>query len=129
MASKDEMISKLREVVDPEIGINIVDLEMVRKLEINGSNVDIDIALTVKGCPLAGTIETDINRVSGGLPGVSKVNVRMSSMTKDEVNKLEFQTSTDESRPKISWESAGAQCRDRQTGEEGNPEHHRRNVR
>ncbi len=88
MASKDEMISKLREVVDPEIGINIVDLEMVRKLEINGSNVDIDIALTVKGCPLAGTIETDINRVLGGLPGVSKVNVRMSSMTKDEVNKL-----------------------------------------
>jgi Mrp family chromosome partitioning ATPase len=88
MASKDEMISKLREVVDPEIGINIVDLEMVRKLEINGSNVDIDIALTVKGCPLAGTIEKDINRVLGGLPGVSKVNVRMSSMTKEEVNKL-----------------------------------------
>jgi len=82
------MISKLREVVDPEIGINIVDLEMVRKLEINGSNVDIDIALTVKGCPLAGTIEKDINRVLGGLSGVSKVTVKMSSMTKEEVNKL-----------------------------------------
>ncbi|HXQ92884.1 MAG TPA: P-loop NTPase, partial [Nitrososphaerales archaeon] len=88
MASKEEMISKLREVVDPEIGINIVDLEMVRKLEINGSNVDIDIALTVKGCPLAGTIEKDINRVLGGLSGVSKVTVKMSSMTKEEVNKL-----------------------------------------
>jgi len=88
LASKEEMISKLREVVDPEIGINIVDLEMVRKLEINGSNVDIDIALTVKGCPLAGTIEKDINRVLGGLSGVSKVTVKMSSMTKEEVNKL-----------------------------------------
>jgi ATP-binding protein involved in chromosome partitioning len=88
LPSKDEMMSKLREVVDPEIGLNIVDLGMVRKIEINGSSVDIDIALTVKGCPLAGTIETDINRVLRVLPGVSNVSVRMSSMTKEEVNNL-----------------------------------------
>src|SRR5579864_7389863 len=82
------MISKLREVVDPEIGLNIVDLGMVRDLKINGPSVDIDIALTVKGCPLASTIESDMNRVLTQLPDVSRVSVKMTSMTKDEVNQL-----------------------------------------
>jgi Mrp family chromosome partitioning ATPase len=82
------MISKLREVMDPEIGLNIVDLGMIRGLDLNGPNVNIDIALTVKGCPLASTIETDINRVLTQLPDVSQVNVKMSSMTKDELNDL-----------------------------------------
>ncbi|MFI5420568.1 MAG: P-loop NTPase, partial [Nitrososphaerales archaeon] len=76
------------EVVDPEIGLNIVDLGMIRGLEINGPSVTIDIALTVKGCPLASTIETDINRVLTQLPDVSQVSVRMSAMTKDELNDL-----------------------------------------
>jgi Mrp family chromosome partitioning ATPase len=88
VATKEQMISKLREVVDPEIGLNIVDLGMVRDLEINGPSVSIDIALTVKGCPLASTIESDINRVLTQLPDVSRVSVKMSSMTKDELNQL-----------------------------------------
>jgi Mrp family chromosome partitioning ATPase len=88
MPSKDEMMSKLKQVVDPEIGLNIVDLGMVRKLDVKGPNVEVDIALTVRGCPLAETIETDINRVLGELPGVSKVSVKMTSMTKEELNDL-----------------------------------------
>lgn len=81
-------MSTLKEVVDPEIGLNIVDLGMVRRLDIKGSNVEIDIALTVRGCPLAETIETDINRVLGELPGVSKVSIRMTSMSKEELSDL-----------------------------------------
>jgi Mrp family chromosome partitioning ATPase len=88
LVSKDEIMSKLRQVVDPEIGLNIVDLGMIRKLETNGSNVDVDIALTVKGCPLADTIETDINRVLRELPGISEVSVRMTSMSKNELDEL-----------------------------------------
>ncbi len=88
MVSKDELMSKLAEVVDPEIGLNIVDLGMVRRLDVKGSNVDVDIALTVKGCPLANTIETDINRVLRQLAGVSGVTVRMTSMSKEELNDL-----------------------------------------
>jgi Mrp family chromosome partitioning ATPase len=88
MVSQEEMMAKLRQVVDPEIGLNIVDLGMIRKLENSGSHVNVDIALTVRGCPLADTIETDINRVLGELPGISKVSVKMSSMTKEELNDL-----------------------------------------
>ena len=88
MVSQEEMMSQLRQVVDPEIGLNIVDLGMIRRLDLSGSSVNVDIALTVKGCPLANTIETDINRVLGELPGISKVSVKMSSMTKEELNDL-----------------------------------------
>ena len=88
MATKEQLVSKLREVVDPEIGLNIVDLGMIRGLEVNGPSVTIDIALTVKGCPLASTIETDINRVLTQLPDVSQVSVKMSAMTKEELNEL-----------------------------------------
>jgi Mrp family chromosome partitioning ATPase len=88
MTSKDELMTKLKQVVDPEIGLNIVDLGMVRRLEYNGSRVDVDIALTVKGCPLANTIETDINRVLTEVPGVANVSVKMTSMSKEELNDL-----------------------------------------
>jgi Mrp family chromosome partitioning ATPase len=86
--SKEEMMTKLRDVIDPEIGLNIVDLGMVRNINIDSGNVKVDIALTVKGCPLAGTIERDITTMLGAMKGVSNVSVSMSSMSKDELNAL-----------------------------------------
>ncbi len=100
-------MSRLKQVIDPEIGLNIVDLGMIRKLEVNGSNVDVDIALTVKGCPLADTIETDINRVLGELPGVSKVTVKMTSMSKDELNELGSRLQKMRSEQKSVGKAAG----------------------
>src|SRR5487761_181733 len=88
MHSKEELIEKLREVIDPEIGLNIVDLGMVRNLEVLADTVNVRIALTVKGCPLANTIENDINRILSQEPGISRVVVTMSSMTKEELNEL-----------------------------------------
>src|SRR5487761_398777 len=88
MHSKEELIEKLREVIDPEIGLNIVDLGMVRNLEIQGDTVNVRIALTVKGCPLANTIENDINKILSAEPGISRVVVSMSSMTKEELSEL-----------------------------------------
>lgn len=88
MTSKEELFTKLREVIDPEIGLNIVDLGMVRDVSIERDKVTVDVALTVKGCPLSNTIEKDINQILTGLPGVSTVSVRMGSMTKEELNDL-----------------------------------------
>ncbi|MDA4110986.1 MAG: Mrp/NBP35 family ATP-binding protein [Thaumarchaeota archaeon] len=107
MATKEQMLSKLREVVDPEIGLNIVDLGMVRGLEINGPSVNVDIALTVKGCPLASTIETDVNRVLTSLPDVSKVSVKMSSMTKEEVSDLSLRLQKMKSEQKSPGKAPG----------------------
>ncbi|MGH2639057.1 MAG: metal-sulfur cluster assembly factor, partial [Rhabdochlamydiaceae bacterium] len=88
MPTKEELQEKLREVIDPEIGLNIVDLGMVRDVVIRGDTVLVKIALTVKGCPLANTIEKDINRILGKQTGVSRVVVTMESMSKEELNLL-----------------------------------------
>ena len=88
LISKNEMMEKLREVIDPEIGLNIVDLGMVRDITDESGKIRVDVALTVKGCPLASTIENDISKILGSAKGVKSVNVSMSSMSKDELNAL-----------------------------------------
>lgn len=82
------MMEKLREVIDPEIGLNIVDLGMVRDITDESGKIRVEVALTVKGCPLASTIENDISRILGSLEGVKSVSVSMGSMSKDELNAL-----------------------------------------
>ncbi|HKW04654.1 MAG TPA: Mrp/NBP35 family ATP-binding protein [Nitrososphaerales archaeon] len=88
MPAKEDIIEKLREVIDPEIGLNIVDLGMVKDVEVTGGSVKVTIALTVRGCPLATTIETDINRIVGKMGGVSSVTVGLTSMSKQELESL-----------------------------------------
>ncbi|MDG6921678.1 MAG: P-loop NTPase, partial [Nitrososphaerota archaeon] len=86
--SKEEILDRLREVIDPEIGLNIVDLGMVKNVNIDSGTVRVDVALTVRGCPLASTIEKDISRIVSAMNGVSNVSVSMSSMNKDELKNL-----------------------------------------
>lgn len=88
MPAKEDIIEKLREVIDPEIGLNIVDLGMVKEVEVTGGSVKVTIALTVRGCPLATTIETDINKIVGKMDGVSSVAVGLTSMSKQELESL-----------------------------------------
>ena len=66
---------------------------MVRNINVDSGKVKVDIALTVKGCPLAGTIENDITRILGAMNGVSSVSVSMSSMSKDELTVWELDCS------------------------------------
>ncbi len=107
MTSEEAITDKLREVIDPEIGLNIVDLGMVRGVAVDGGNVSVSVALTVKGCPLSNTIEMDINRVLGGLQGVSSVDVKMGSMTKEELNKLSSQLQQMRSQQKSVGKAPG----------------------
>ena len=51
MVNKENVMEALKGVMDPEIRRSIVDLEMVREVEIDGNNVHITIALTIPNCP------------------------------------------------------------------------------
>ncbi|MHB8567036.1 MAG: Mrp/NBP35 family ATP-binding protein [Nitrososphaerales archaeon] len=88
MAETNELIQKLKQVIDPEIGLNIVDLGMVKDISIENGTANVSISLTVKGCPLAATIENDVTRILSKEPGISNVVVRMGSMSKEEMNEL-----------------------------------------
>jgi len=79
----------LRGVVDPELHENIVDLGMVRSVDVgpDGTAV-VEIALTVASCPLRSQIETDVRSKLEGLPGVSGVDLRVGAMDAHEKAEL-----------------------------------------
>ncbi len=101
MVSKDEVMASLKDVIDPELHISIVNLQMVKDVEIQGDRVKVLIALTVGGCPLSKTISTDVENAVTKLPGVKTVNVETTVMTKEELGQL---------RSKIQGQMAAAQA-------------------
>ena len=72
--------------MDPEIHMNIVELNMVREIKINGNNIDVLIALTVAGCPLADTIKKDVRNELMKFDQVKEVSVETTVMTKEELD-------------------------------------------
>lgn len=91
MVTRDEVMTALKEVMDPELHISIVNLQMVKKVEIEGDKVKVLVALTVSGCPLSETISTDIEKALTKLPGVKDVDVETTVMTKRELEDLRAQ--------------------------------------
>lgn len=68
----DERIYKaLRQIIDPELGINIVDLGLVYDVQIQGGDVVIRMTLTTRGCPLHGSFVQAVERAIRELAGVT----------------------------------------------------------
>jgi metal-sulfur cluster biosynthetic enzyme len=74
-----ELIQELlREVIDPEIGINIIDLGLVYDVGLSSDGVAlIRMTLTTPGCPLGGYIDDEIHNILWGAPGVEDIDVRI----------------------------------------------------
>jgi ATP-binding protein involved in chromosome partitioning len=73
--SEETVRGALRGVVDPELGADIVELGMVTSVRIDDGEVEVEVALTVAGCPLRTQIQSDVETHVGGLPGVRSVSV------------------------------------------------------
>jgi metal-sulfur cluster biosynthetic enzyme len=67
----------LRQVYDPELGASVVDLGMVKRIEIADGQVTVQLVLTAPGCPLAGLIAWQVQRAVAALPGVTEVQVNL----------------------------------------------------
>jgi ATP-binding protein involved in chromosome partitioning len=75
----------LRGVIDPELRADIVELDMVRDVEVGADgSVRIGVALTTLGCPLRGQIKAEVESKVGGMPGVTSVAVDYSEMTQEQ---------------------------------------------
>lgn len=73
MPSEQEVVEALREVEDPELGMDIVELGLFYGAEVDGSNVKVTYTLTSMGCPAGAMIQEDIERVVAQIPDVEKV--------------------------------------------------------
>ncbi len=108
MLDKNKIVEGLRNVLDPEIGINIVDLNMVRNVSINDGNVAVTIALTVPHCPMAKTLQADVDKALKRIEGVSSVSVETTSMSKQELENLRGMLQARASTPTTPAEKGGA---------------------
>src|SRR3712207_2273824 len=78
----------LRDVRDPEIGRDLVSLNMIRNVDIQGSGVTVGVALTTAGCPMKHRITTDVRDRIMEIEGVESVEVDFGVMTDDDRQNL-----------------------------------------
>jgi metal-sulfur cluster biosynthetic enzyme len=73
----------LREVIDPELHHNVVDLGFIQEIEIVGDYVHLDIQLTTPYCPFADQIVGRMREAVEKVPGVKKVEIERACMKED----------------------------------------------
>src|ERR1700684_3569897 len=70
MPTKDQGTEALRAVIDPELRRDIVELEMVRSVDIHPNGVvDVMVSLTTAGCPIRSHFQTGVGEAGRGLAG------------------------------------------------------------
>ena len=74
---KGQILEALKNVHDPELGINIVDLGLVYGVDIDGQTVHVTYTLTTMGCPIGPLIEAEMKQWLSGVEGVDDVTAEM----------------------------------------------------
>jgi len=87
-AQREEILKALEQVIDPELKRNVVELDMVRDLRVDGGDVTVTIALTVAGCPLRASFEDQVSRALTPVAGVERVGLEFGVMTPEERSAL-----------------------------------------
>ena len=77
MAMRDNVVEALRQVEDPELGMDIVDLGLMYDVEVEGPKVKVIYTLTSMGCPVGPMIDEQINQVTAQVPGVEEVETEL----------------------------------------------------
>jgi metal-sulfur cluster biosynthetic enzyme len=77
MPTKNEVIEALREVEDPELGMDIVELGLMYDVEVEGPKVKVVHSLTSMGCPAGPMIQEGIYEAAQRVPGVEEVEVEL----------------------------------------------------
>ncbi len=76
--TEDLVRQALREVIDPEAGMNIVDLGLVYGIEVSAQGVKVQMTMTSAACPMAGMIVDQVHAaLDGALPRETPVEVEM----------------------------------------------------
>jgi ATP-binding protein involved in chromosome partitioning len=89
MPTRDQILDSLRSVIDPELRRDIVELEMVRSIDIHENGVvDVMVSLTTPGCPIRSHFQNGVAQAVQGLEGVASVNVSFDVLSDNEKSAL-----------------------------------------
>ncbi len=77
MSAPDQsvLLDALKEVIDPELGYNIVDLGLIYGISIEGGDVKVTMSMTTPGCPAQHAIAGGVKQCLASQPGVERVAV------------------------------------------------------
>jgi ATP-binding protein involved in chromosome partitioning len=85
----DQVRESLRAVIDPELRRDIVELEMVRSIDVHPNGVvDVTVSLTTPGCPIRDHFQTGVSQAIRGLEGVTGVNISFDVLSDQEKSNL-----------------------------------------
>jgi ATP-binding protein involved in chromosome partitioning len=84
MVTEQAILDALRPVQDPEVHKSIVDLGMVRRVEVQGDHAEIEVVLTIAGCPLRNKIDADVRAALAKVEGLKSFNLTLGTMTEAE---------------------------------------------
>src|SRR5438309_1204299 len=85
MPTQEQVLDSLRAVIDPELRRDIVELEMVRSIEVHPNGVvDVMVSLTTPGCPIRSHFENGVSQAVRGLDGVIGVNITFDVLSDQE---------------------------------------------
>src|SRR5207237_1251615 len=83
--TQDQVIGALRSVIDPELRRDIVELEMVRSVDVHPNGVvEVMVSLTTPGCPIRNHFQTGVAQAVRELEGVTAVNVSFDVLSDNE---------------------------------------------
>ena len=77
MAEREQVMNALRAVIDPELGVNIVDLGLIYDVTVDNRAVDVTMTLTTPGCPLHTAIARGAEAAVRNLPDVDQATVNV----------------------------------------------------
>jgi len=75
--TKEEVTEALTNVIDPELGLDFVELGLIYDIEIEGTEVFVTFTLTSPGCPIGPQVSEQIEEFAGELDGVESVIAKM----------------------------------------------------
>ena len=76
--TSEQVLDSLKQCMDPEIPINIVDMGLIYGVDVRENNkIDIKLTMTTRGCPLHDTLVNDVKRYVNKVPGVTDVNIEI----------------------------------------------------
>lgn len=77
-ALKENLMGALENVIDPELGIDIVNMGLIYNVELDEEGLcTVTMTLTSMGCPLAGHIEADVRRALSDIPEIKDIHVNI----------------------------------------------------
>ena len=77
MPTKEEVFEALKQVEDPELGMDIVELGLLYDVEVEGPKVKVIHTLTSMGCPVGPMIQENIDQIARSMPEVEDVEVEL----------------------------------------------------